>query len=126
MAETYIHQLSMQNAAWLSARQAAIASNVANANTPGYKTQDVRPFAESLEQTSLNPTLSDASHLASYSTLSSQLHQAGESAWETYHSGGNVNLEHEMIKASEVSADYRLNTSIVRTFHRFFLNVTGS
>lgn len=126
MAETYIYQLSMQNAAWLAARQAVISSNVANANTPGYKAQDIRPFAETLQQETVRPTLSNIGHLASSSSPLSEYRLVGEKAWETYHSGGNVNLEQEMIKASEVSADYRLNTSIVRSFHTMFLTVAGA
>ena len=126
MAETYVQQLSLQNAAWLSARQAAISSNVANANTPGYKAQDVRPFAEALEQTTLGPTVSNSGHLVSFSSLASQLGLVGEIPWATYHSGGNVSLEQEMIKASEVAADYKLNVSIQRSFHRMLLTITGA
>jgi flagellar basal-body rod protein FlgB len=126
MAETYIYQLSMQNAAWLAARQAVISSNVANANTPGYKAQDIRPFSEALQQADLRPTLSNVAHLTSSSSPLSGYRLVGQRAWETYHSGGNVNLEQEMIKASEVSADYRLNTSIVRSFHNMFLSVAGA
>jgi flagellar basal-body rod protein FlgB len=118
--------LSMQNAAWLAARQAVISSNVANANTPGYKALDVRPFSEALEQTGLTAEKSNAAHLASDSSSVSQYRLVGEHTWETFHSGANVNLEQEMIKASEVSAAYRLNTSIVRSFNQMFLSVMGN
>ncbi|GIL00252.1 MAG: flagellar biosynthesis protein FlgB [Alphaproteobacteria bacterium] len=126
MAETYLHQLSMQNAAWLAARQAVISSNVANANTPGFKAVDIRPFSEVVGQGALAAAVSNANHMTGGGTLSSQYRLVGEKAWETFHSGGNVNLEQEMIKASQVSADYRLNTSIMRSFHRMFLSVTGA
>ena len=126
VAQTYIYQLSMQNAGWLAARQAVISANVANANTPGYKALDVRPFSEVVSQEALAATSSNAAHLTEASLSSPQFRLIGERTWETYHSGGNVNLEQEMMKASEVSADYRLNTSIVRSFQRMFLTMTGS
>ncbi|MGO9391343.1 flagellar basal body protein, partial [Rhodoblastus sp.] len=39
-----LFSLASQNANWLATRQVTIASNVANANTPGYRAQDVAPF----------------------------------------------------------------------------------
>ena len=38
---------------WLTVRQSAIAQNVANVNTPGFKAQDVKPFESTLEAMSL-------------------------------------------------------------------------
>ena len=38
---------------WLTVRQSTIAENVANANTPGFKAQDVKPFESVLENMTL-------------------------------------------------------------------------
>lgn len=125
MAEPYLFQLSMQKAGWLSARQAVIAANVANASTPGYRASDVRPFSQAIEQTALRPVTSSPLHMASISSFASDVRIAGETPWATYHSGANVNLDQEMIKAADVSASYRLNTSVLRTFHQMILTVAG-
>ena len=36
--------MAHQQASWLSARQSAVAANIANANTPDYQARDVTPF----------------------------------------------------------------------------------
>jgi len=41
-----IMRMAMSMARHAAAREAAIARNIAHADTPGYKAQDVRPFAE--------------------------------------------------------------------------------
>ena len=45
----YLFEVAAQRAQWLSARQTAIADNVANANTPGYRALDIQPFSAVLE-----------------------------------------------------------------------------
>ena len=44
MGPVQLFELASQQAHWLSARQVAVAENIANANTPGYKAADVPPF----------------------------------------------------------------------------------
>jgi len=46
----FLASLASSQASWLAARQTTIASNVANANTPGYQVRDVTPFAASREE----------------------------------------------------------------------------
>lgn len=126
MAEPYIFQLSAEKAGWIFARQAAISANVANANSPGYKAQDVRPFSEALEGKGISQSVSNPRHIASASSASSVgVDTVEETPWESFASGQNVNLEQEMIKAADLSADYRLNTSIIRSFHSMILMVAG-
>ncbi len=46
---------------------------------------------------------------------------AKKDSWEVVHSGNSVSLEQEMIKGSDVSRDYSMNSAIVRSFHRMVL-----
>ena len=71
MAEPYIFQLSAEKAGWIFARQAVISANVANANSPGYKAQDVRPFTEALEGGALSQRVTNSDHIASAASSSS-------------------------------------------------------
>ena len=48
MGPVQLFELASQQAHWLSARQVAVAENIANANTPGYKAADVPPFESRL------------------------------------------------------------------------------
>ena len=49
MGPVYLFDIASSHAQWMSLRQAAISSNVANANTPGYKAQDIEPFNKLLD-----------------------------------------------------------------------------
>jgi hypothetical protein len=59
----YIFDVAAQQGRWLAVKQATIAANVSNANTPGYKAQEVRPFDEVLERTKLTLAATQAGHL---------------------------------------------------------------
>ena len=126
MAEPYLFQLSVEKAGWVFARQAVISANVANANTPGYRAQDVKPFVEALEGGALSQRTTNSSHIASAAPSSSAgVGTVNETSWATFASGQNVNLEQEMIKAADLASEYRLNTSIIRTFHNMYLMAAG-
>ena len=65
VSQPYVLQLASQRTQWLSARESLIASNVANANTPGYQAIDLQPFSAVLDSTqvsmvSTNPGAHDA------------------------------------------------------------------
>ena len=45
LSDIYLFQVASQKSHWLSARQTAVAENVANASTPGYRALDALPFS---------------------------------------------------------------------------------
>ena len=106
---------------WLSVRQSTIASNVANANTPGYKALDVEPFEKVLESTRLSMQATQPGHLADASAKDPAVTASKSEGWETTHSGNSVSLEQELINAGEVNRSYKLNTGIAKAFHRMLL-----
>lgn len=122
MSSLYLFALASQNNRWLSTRQAAVAGNVANANTPGYKAQEVAPFEQALDTVRTEMKATNAAHLSLGETRrTGSVERADQTEWETMHSGNNVSLEQELIKAGEINRSYRLNTSVVKTFHRMML-----
>ncbi|WP_038034909.1 flagellar basal body protein [Thermopetrobacter sp. TC1] len=114
--------LASQKNAWLSARLGVIAANVANAATPGYRAREVVPFRVVLENEGLQMARTHAAH---FNLLGAE----GPARPETReivdarksHSGNTVALEDELMKGAESVRAYRLNTSLVRTFHRMVL-----
>jgi flagellar basal-body rod protein FlgB len=106
---------------WLTVRQSAIAQNVANANTPGFKAQDVKPFASTLEAMSLAMASTRAGHMAYAPTADARTQIDPDEGTQVLHSGNTVNLESEMSKASEVNRAYALNTSVLKAFHRMLM-----
>jgi flagellar basal-body rod protein FlgB len=114
-----LFEIATSRSQWLMARQSAIASNVANANTAGYQARDVKSFEELLPQLQANAS----SGARSEGILDSSGTQASAS-WEVLRSGNSVVLEQEMLKAGQVQNDYALGAGIVRSFHRMLLSAT--
>jgi len=106
---------------WLSVRQSTIASNIANANTPGYKSLDVEPFEKVLEATRLTMNATQPGHMADEANKATAVGVSKSEPWETTHSGNSVSLEQELINAGDVNRAYRLNTGIAKAFHRMLL-----
>ena len=115
--------IASQHSQWLSTRQALIAGNVANANTPGYKALDVAPFAKVMETMGLQMAADQPGHLRPDSNGLHGLSGVGRAAtWDVYYSGNDVSLEQELLKSGEVNRAYSLNTSIVKTFHNMLIS----
>jgi flagellar basal-body rod protein FlgB len=106
---------------WLSVRQSTIAGNIANANTPGFRSQDVQPFEIAVEQARLAMAATQPGHIATGAPNVVATEVRREAGWETSLSGNNVTLEQELMKAGEVNRSYRLNTSIAKVFHRMLM-----
>jgi flagellar basal-body rod protein FlgB len=106
---------------WLAVRQNAISGNIANANTPGFRAQDVQPFDAALEQARLTAAATRPGHLTSGPPDAPAIDLRRGEAWEVTHSGNNISLEQELLKAGEVSRSYRLNTSVAKVFHRMLM-----
>ena len=118
----YLMELASSQAKWLELRQSTIATNVANANTPGYKARDVEPFNKVLDGMPVRLATTAPSHMQISAAESDTRATAKKDSWEVVHSGNSVSLEQEMIKGSDVSRDYSMNSAIVRSFHRMVLS----
>lgn len=118
-----IFALASQQASWLQAKRLAIASNIANANTPGFRALDVQPFSAAVERSQVRLARSASLHLDSGSTPAPAIEPspAVRGDAEVYHSGNNVNIDQEFISAGEVARSHALNVAIVRSFHRMLL-----
>lgn len=121
MGPIHLFDLTSRHAQWLTARQAAIAENVSNANTPGYKAGDVAAFAASFDSARLSLVTTDPLHLGAAAVASGSFAVKDAATWEIHHSGNSVSLEQELMKSSEVNADYSLNRSITKAFNRMLL-----
>jgi flagellar basal-body rod protein FlgB len=121
MEPVYLFSLVNQHRSWLSARQAALAQNIANANTPGYKALDIAQFTTALDDRALQMASSSPLHMTTSSPDGRGPAQKPGETWETTHSGNSVSLEHEMIKSGEVRGAFSLDTNILKAFHGMWL-----
>ena len=104
-------QMAHALAAHAGARQAAIARNVAHADTPGYRATDLPGFAESWRAAGgLRATR--AGHLGGTAALTLAPRPVpGQPA----PNGNTVSLEAEMVRAAEVRHQHDLALSIYRS-----------
>ena len=124
MEPIYLLDLASRKAAWLSAREAVVAGNVANANTPGFRPKDISPFREILAQTQLTLVSTNGSHLepAGVNGLEAREVTDETNNFDVTESGNGVGVEDEMTKAGEINRDYALTTNIVRSFHSMLMS----
>ncbi len=105
--------------AWLGQRQEVIAQNIANADTPNYKSKDIKPFQfkELLrrESSSLNMNATQASHLRGVRTaVRSFKVEDDRKPYETNPTGNSVILEEQMAKMNETGASHRLTNELYK------------
>lgn len=117
----FLFDLTARHAEWASVRQATIAANIANANTPAYRAADVEPFSTVLDRTHLTQVRTSAGHLSPAGAEAMRAEVKPADSWEVSDSGNTVSLDQQMVKAADTNAAFTLNTSVVRAFHRMVL-----
>jgi flagellar basal-body rod protein FlgB len=118
----YLFQVASQKSEWLSARQTAVASNVANANTPGYRALDVQPFSAILDTSPLVMAATNLGHISPTPSPLDSLRETESDPSEQTLSGNTVNLEQQMINLGDVTRDFSMTANIRRAFHQLILS----
>lgn len=124
MQPIYLLDLASRKTAWLAAREAAVAGNIANANTPGYRAKDVASFTDVLAKTQLDLTSTNAAHLpiSGADALNDASAAEDQSDVEVTETGNSVGVENQMIKAGDINREFSLTTNIVKTFHAMLMS----
>ncbi len=95
-------------------RQAVVAQNIANADTPNFRALEMSSFAKTVEQnpaTSMKATR--ASHLNGGAAAQAQVNPT-ESRAEPAPNGNSVSIEDEMLRSVEVSREHSRALAIYR------------
>ena len=102
---------------WLGERQAVLAQNIANADTPGYVAKDVKPpsFGELVSGAGGRLKLATTSpgHVVPVQAGGSFKLQP-QKVTERAPNGNAVQLEDQMMKISDTANDYALTTNLYR------------
>jgi flagellar basal-body rod protein FlgB len=122
MQPVNLFDLAAQQARWLAVRQAAIAGNIANVNTPGYGAVEVKPFAAVLDDTQVRMKATQPGHFGASASGVSLRQDDPDSSLVP--SGNTVQLETELMNAADVRRAFELNTAIVKAFHRMMTMTT--
>lgn len=120
---TDLFALAERRMAWLEQRQATLAHNVANANTPGFHARDSAPFAAALAQAGRLPLAqSSALHLAGGGPAAGTIATRGH---ERTASGNTVTLEDELSKVADTASSQDLAVSLFRKYGGLFRTALG-
>ena len=122
MSAFYLDQLASQRTQWLHLRQTLIASNVSNANTPGFQAKDLPAFSTVLARTQLAMTATDPGHIQPTAADYAPPQPADEDGANATLSGNSVNIEGEMVKLGETGRDANTVNAIKKIYHQMMLS----
>jgi len=123
--EISLFDLAERRLAWAERRQAVLAQNVANANTPGYKPRDLRPFSTVLSnKLAVSPIRTQPSHLAG--TISArQSDEAIDNTRSQSPDRNGVGLEEQLVKVADTESTHAMVTAIYRKYLSLFSMALG-
>lgn len=109
-----IMRMAGQMSAHAAARQASVARNVANADTPGYRAKDLRDFTESYTAPGAAMRATRPLHLASGSDIGAgrALVDAGG---EPSPNGNTVSIEDELVRQADAKRQFDLSLSVYQS-----------
>lgn len=103
---------------WLGERQRVLAENVANANTPGFKSRDLKPmsFRDAMGQAEsrLGMVSTAPRHLTGAPGAAKAERSADRTAYETAPDGNAVVLEQQLMRVAETQLQHQTMTSLYR------------
>jgi flagellar basal-body rod protein FlgB len=114
-----IFELAQRRMSWAAQRQAVLARNIANANTPRFQPNDVRDFAATLAATSgVTPAMTQPGHMAGTVPDSAAL---APTRPRTQSPDGNaVALDEQLTKVADTETIQSLTTTIFKKYMGLF------
>jgi len=104
---------------WSQQRQSVLAENVANADTPGYRSRDLTPQKFDAPAQGAAPPLTtvalirtESGHIAAIGQNDTPFRSKNEGNYEVRPTGNAVNLEQEMMKVAANQMDYQAVTAL--------------
>lgn len=111
-----IFQLMKQSFSYTGQRQRLLAENLANVDTPGYKSKDMMPFQEGNFDKMLSKRLSmdtrHAGHMSPAGGTRTWRENEDDSPWEISRSGNTVVLEDQVMRIGDNRGAHRLTSEI--------------
>lgn len=117
-----LFDLADRRLAWVGRRQEVLAQNIANADTPGWRSRDLKPFAEALSRAGVAPVRTHAQHLSPHrsNTMQDRIQQ-GERAPD----GNAVALDVELAKVADSESTHSLVTGLYTKYLALFRAAAG-
>ncbi|MBO9428607.1 flagellar basal body rod protein FlgB [Sulfitobacter sp. R18_1] len=116
-----LNNLSVMNVAskkmkWLASRQEVISTNIANADTPGYQSRDVKSFDDYVDgnRTRTGVRTTNAMHIGGKGGSGEVASKVDADAWGRSINGNTVSLEQQSIKSVETAEQYKMVTNLYK------------
>jgi len=122
----YLFDLASRHVSWASFRQMVVTGNIANANTPGYQAQDVKPFTDVLDNVNLTMARTSSGHIDVDDAPDGATETTAADSRDVTYSGNSVSLDQELIKADDISRSVSLDVGVERAFHRMLMTSVGA
>jgi flagellar basal-body rod protein FlgB len=120
-----LFDLAERRLAWADRRQALLAQNIANANTPGYRPHDLRSFATTLAGAGgAAPVRTQPKHLAGISGAGQQSESELRPAARAP-DGNAVTLDDQLVKVADTATTHALVTTIYKKYLGLFSMALG-
>jgi flagellar basal-body rod protein FlgB len=116
--------LAERRIGWLDRRQRVLAENVANADTPRYRAQDVAPFARLLaDAAGPDLAITNAAHIAPRG--GGLRTRVDRTAMEQTPNGNAVSLDEQALRIAETDSQHSLAMSLHRKYLALFRTALG-
>ncbi|HEY4252068.1 MAG TPA: flagellar basal body protein [Roseomonas sp.] len=110
---------------WLDARQRVLAQNIANADTPGYRPSDLRPFGETLARAAGDTlAVTNPRHIAGPGGRAPGARQ-DRRAIERTPDGNAVSIEEQALKVADTDTAHSLAITLRQRFLNMFRTALG-
>lgn len=117
----FLFDVASRQMKWLADRQSVTAQNIANADTPGYRSKDIEPFSSVLDGTAMSLTATAPGHMAMDAAGPEGFERQAGDSWGSAHSRNNVSVEQELMVASSSVRMMSFDASLTRSFQRMLL-----
>jgi flagellar basal-body rod protein FlgB len=126
---TGLFDLLTDKMSYLNQKQAVLAENVANVDTPKYKQLELKPytFGDALKQASVGMAVTDSRHIVPASMAGTNAKTIKSKNTEELPSGNTVDIEQQMMEVSKTSMDYQQATALYHKWVGLFkIAIKGS
>jgi flagellar basal-body rod protein FlgB len=116
-----LFDLADKRLAWVDRRQSLLAQNIANADTPGWRSHDLTSFGAALTQ-AVTPVMTDPMHLPGTNTDTAGVKTTpGDRSPD----GNDVALDEQLAKVADTDATHELVTDLYAKYMSMFRTALG-
>ncbi len=124
LAQIPLFALADRKLAWIDRRQQVLSQDIANADTPGWRAHDVKPFAALLQSPPLTLAATEGEWLPP-ADAGSAVAPAETLPTEVSADGNGVVLDAALLRVADTDMTHTLTTELLRSYMGMFRTAIG-